>query len=242
MVKNFGNSRDWESYNTRVPFPHIVIDDFLDRDTLHNVQKEASTICANPNEDWRFGGKHNSKDEHTFQQKKRGIGLIEYMPESMAKLVTHLNSREFISELERLTGKPRLIADPTLNGGGMHETKRGGHLGIHHDFNTHTINDEVYYRQINLLLYINPYWDESWGGHLELWNRDMSGPAEIVNVKSNRCVIFNIDGAPHGHPTPLNSPSDISRRSIAMYYYSKEVPTTQEIHRAHWQPELKNII
>jgi Rps23 Pro-64 3,4-dihydroxylase Tpa1-like proline 4-hydroxylase len=242
MVRNFGESGDWESYNTKSPFPHIVIEDFLNTDTLHNVSKEAYVVCTNPHEDWRFGGRLNSKDEHDFQRKKRGISAINNLPYHTKELVNYLNGDEFISKLESLTGKRGLIADPSLVGGGLHETRRGGYLGIHHDFNTMLIDNQKYYRQINLLLYINPYWDESWGGHLEFWNKEMLGPSKIVNVKSNRCVIFNIDGAPHGHPHPLNSPSGISRRSIAMYYYSKEVPKTSETVRARWEPELKTII
>jgi hypothetical protein len=37
----------------------------------------------------------------------------------------------------------------------------------------------------------------------------------------NRCVIFNTDATSyHGHPDPLNSPEEITRRSIALYYYT----------------------
>lgn len=37
----------------------------------------------------------------------------------------------------------------------------------------------------------------------------------------NRCVIFNTDAdSYHGHPDPLNTPIEISRKSIALYYYT----------------------
>ena len=37
----------------------------------------------------------------------------------------------------------------------------------------------------------------------------------------NRCVIFNADADSfHGHPEPLNTPPDITRKSIALYYYT----------------------
>jgi hypothetical protein len=49
----------------------------------------------------------------------------------------------------------------------------------------------------------------------------------------NRCVIFNTDADSfHGHPTPLNSPKDVTRKSLALYYYTasqevyKQVPNT----------------
>jgi hypothetical protein len=37
----------------------------------------------------------------------------------------------------------------------------------------------------------------------------------------NRCVIFNTNpDSYHGHPESLNVPSDVSRKSIALYYYT----------------------
>ncbi len=235
----FNKSR--ESYVNESPYPHIVIDDFLSIDVLHPIQKEAYEVCDNPNDIWRFGGGRFKDDAHDFQQKKRAIGILENLPTNTRNLVTYLNSDDFIDKLSKLTGKAGLVSDPSLTGGGLHETRPGGYLGIHHDFNLLEMNGESYYRQINLLLYINPHWDNEWGGSLELWNSDMSGAERVVDIKSNRCVIFNIDGAPHGHPSELKSPNDISRRSIAMYYYSKEEPKFSKIKRAHWEPELKQM-
>src|SRR5262249_20232390 len=37
----------------------------------------------------------------------------------------------------------------------------------------------------------------------------------------NRCVVFNTDATSfHGHPDPLACPADVTRRSIALYYYT----------------------
>lgn len=41
----------------------------------------------------------------------------------------------------------------------------------------------------------------------------------------NRCVIFSTtDTSYHGHPDPLMCPEDITRKSIALYYYSNGRP------------------
>ncbi len=42
---------------------------------------------------------------------------------------------------------------------------------MHADFNWH--QKLLLDRRINLLLYLNKDWEEDYGGHLELWNRDM---------------------------------------------------------------------
>ena len=41
----------------------------------------------------------------------------------------------------------------------------------------------------------------------------------------NHCVIFNTtDTSFHGNPVPVNCPAHMSRRSIAMYYYTNGRP------------------
>src|SRR5206468_2179145 len=97
------------------------------------------------------------------------------------------------------TGIPGLMPDPYFEGGGLHETKRGGHLGIHADFNIHSqLKVE---RRLNLLIYLNENWDKTFGGELELWNKDMKECAVRVAPIFGRAVIFNTDlDSFHGHP------------------------------------------
>jgi hypothetical protein len=134
-------------------------------------------------------------------------------------LFAELNSQAFLGFLEELTGIKGLIADPHFEGGGLHETKRGGHLGVHADFNVH---DQLKVeRRLNLLVYLNEDWDDEYGGQLELWKKDMSECAVRVSPVLGRAVIFStaLDSF-HGHPDPLNCPPERSRRSIATYYYT----------------------
>lgn len=77
----------------------------------------------------------------------------------------------FVKFLEKLTGIENLIADPHYRGSGIHQTLPGGFLNIHADFNRYIKYDM--HRRVNLLLYMNPNWTESYGGHLELWSRDL---------------------------------------------------------------------
>jgi len=57
----------------------------------------------------------------------------------------------------------------------------------------------------------------------------------VVMPKLNRAVLFNIENAPHGHPDPLNCPTQESRRSLAFYFYDK-IPTKNRLYeRAYWK-------
>jgi Rps23 Pro-64 3,4-dihydroxylase Tpa1-like proline 4-hydroxylase len=130
-----------------------------------------------------------------------------------------LNSPPILKFLEAMTGIEALIADPYYEGGGLHEIKRGGHLGVHADFNIHKgMNVE---RRLNLLVYLNDDWDQDYGGALEFWDKDMKACRHRVAPTIGRAVVFNtgLDSF-HGHPDPLNCPPERSRRSIATYYYT----------------------
>ena len=90
---------------------------------------------------------------------------------------------------------------------------------IHTDFNWH--EKIKLHRKLNILIYLNDIWDESWGGHLELWSKDMKKCQLKIPPLINKTVIFHTDDdSPHGHPEPLNCPKNILRNSIALSYYS----------------------
>jgi Rps23 Pro-64 3,4-dihydroxylase Tpa1-like proline 4-hydroxylase len=109
----------------------------------------------------------------------------------------------------------------------MHRIDSGGKLSVHADYNKHPRHD--LYRRINLLLYLNKNWSESWGGDLQIWNSDMTKMAKSILPIFNRAIIFNTTPtAYHGHPHPLNTPEGISRYSIAMYYFTKDRPDNEK--------------
>jgi hypothetical protein len=91
------------------------------------------------------------------------------------------------------------------------------------DFNKHV--QMKLDRRINLLVYLNKNWEESYGGHFELWDKDMNGCEAKILPVFNRCAIFSTtETSYHGHPTPLSCPPDRKRKSIATYYYSNGRP------------------
>jgi len=207
-----------DHYATNVPFPHIVIDNFLPDNLLRRVCSEFPE---------RTGGRFN--DAHS--RLKTGYQMEKINSPLITNLVAGLNSSPFLDFLERLTGIPGLVPDPHQLGGGLHETARGGHLSIHADFNMHP--RLRLRRRLNLILFLNEAWREDYGGALELWERDMSRKAQEVLPVLGRAVVFNTDSDSfHGHPDPLACPDTVYRRSLALYYYT--VPQGAELlERSH---------
>ena len=196
-----------DKYQNASPFPHIVMDDFLDPEVLRGVLADFPS-----SDDKEFFDRDQERFKFQYQPHESSSGLVR-------NLFAELNSQAFLGFLEELTGFKGLISDPYFDGGGLHETKRGGHLGVHADFNIHQrLNVE---RKLNLLVYLNEDWEDDYGGQLELWDRQMKECAVRVKPVFGRAVIFNtaLDSF-HGHPDPLNCPPERSRRSIATYYYS----------------------
>jgi Rps23 Pro-64 3,4-dihydroxylase Tpa1-like proline 4-hydroxylase len=126
--------------------------------------------------------------------------------------------------LEELTGIDNLIPDELLMGGGLHKITSGGKLSYSHaDYNLHPV--KKLYRRVNLLIYLNKDWKEEWGGNLELWDKEYYKLDVSVEPLFNRAVIFTITSESlHGHPVPLNTPENVSRNSIALYYFTEVNP------------------
>lgn len=168
-------------------------------------------------------------------------------------LVHFLNSEPFLNFLQILTGIiETLIPDPYFEGGGFHEIKPGGFLKLHVDFHRHRKMDLD--RRLNLLIYLNQNWEESFGGHFELWERDMSNSVTKILPIFNRIALFTTSGDSwHGHPDPLNCPTGMSRKPLALYYYtngrpenelkkrdSKRITTTFAARKGHDNSKMKS--
>lgn len=201
-----------ESYSKAQPFPHIVIDDFLPDKALREVLAE----FPRPGDlDWI--------DFNNPAEKKLATKTEVQLGSWTRFLLYQFNSSVFIDFLERLTGIHGLIPDPHFWGGGLHQIEHGGFLKIHADFTRHPVLPLD--RRVNLMVYLNEDWREEYGGHLELWNLQMTRCEARILPVYNRCVIFSTTAYSfHGHPDPIACPKGETRKSIALYYFSNGRP------------------
>jgi hypothetical protein len=201
-----------KKYQAATPYPHIVLENFLDPGVLKDCIAEFNRL--NETDGW-INYKHYNED-------KRGLNKIDLLPATIKSAINELNSPAFLEWLSTLTGIRNLQKDEDLEGGGIHQSTRGGFLNIHADFTVHP-HHRNWQRRVNVLVYLNENWQEDWGGKLELWDRKMKACEASVLPVFNRCVIFNTDAdSYHGHPLPMTCPEGTFRRSIALYYYTIE--------------------
>jgi Rps23 Pro-64 3,4-dihydroxylase Tpa1-like proline 4-hydroxylase len=212
------------SFASATPYPHIVIDDFLEAEACDALLAEFEV----PTETGGWGHYVH------YNERKLGATKLEQMGPRTQEIIQALSAPAFLRHLEAITGIKDLIPDPDLDGGGLHKIERDGFLNVHVDFLAHTTHRN-WSRQLNLLLYLNRDWDEAYGGALELWDEGMAGKIRAIPPIFNRCVIFHTaPGSYHGHPTPLTCPQEMSRKSLALYYFRDEgVP--QRLRPTHYR-------
>jgi hypothetical protein len=204
------------SYRTASPWPHIVLKDVFADALLDAVAEECVAI-----------------DEDHWKVSHRSRMVKEEAPEghgpSTRRLLEALDSPGFRSFLTTVTGITDLLDDPSHALAGVHRTPPGGFTKVHRDFRVHPKTG--LHHRVNVLVYLNRDWPESYGGHLELWEPDMSGLGKKIAPLANTMVIFETDDRSlHGFPDPLACPPDRARLSVASYFYTRE-PSPQSSRR-----------
>jgi len=209
------NDQNWfglsESFLQAKPFNHVVIDNFF-------VDSFARTIF---NDMPGYEENNDAKYDNPIE-KKRTIQNWTKFTKNIYKAATFLVNQEFTGYLRQLTWQNELMADFGLHGGGIHMHQAGDYLNAHLDYDIHPKLDMK--RKLNLIVYLNPNWQESWGGNLGLWSHDEeTGQAKDL-IKSvpplfNRAILFDTSqNSWHGVTEGIFAPEGEYRKSLAFYY------------------------
>lgn len=215
MVKPYVNLENLKSalsnFSTAYPFPHAVIDNFFENDIANQLARDFPSWDSD-----MFNGSY-----HNAIELKKTCNVWDRFPEMTYRVFDYLNSAEFIGLLAECVGSSRLYADSGLHGGGWHIHPNGGRLNPHLDYSIHP--KLRLQRKYNLLIYVNPNWQEPWGGNLGLFvNGQDNKPGELahsLSPKFNRAVLFDTTGHNwHGIHSAITCPEYEYRKSLAVYY------------------------
>lgn len=213
-----------QQFAKAAPFRHVVIENFLDDSFAERL------LAAFPAFE-----KGNSIGDDGKPSGKSTIERMKALGADYTALDSVIQSREFLEFIGKITGIDELLYDPFYLGGGTHENRHEQALQAHIDFNYHP--SERWHRRLNLIVYLNPAWDEAWGGNLELFDDPYKDSKPFVRISPamNRCVIFETtEKSWHGFDR-ITLPAEhggLSRKSIALYFYTKDRPA-QEVAQKH---------
>lgn len=217
-------SRAWRlpsqtGFRQNPPFPHCVIDGFLEPALFASLQAEFPAFDRGRalNERGEPGGKAVYPNVRELGPAYRAFDDVMRDP-------------AFLGELGGITGIDGLLYDADYVGGGCHLNMNGQDLDLHVDFNYHPRTRT--HRRLNLILFLNDEWRPEWGGCLELQQDPRS--AENFTVEhvpaANRAVIFETsEHSWHGF-SRIRMPADratVGRRSLAVYFYTKTRPAAE---------------
>jgi hypothetical protein len=206
-------------FHPRAPFRHVVIENFFSDEYAARLLSEFPPF-----------ERGNARNEAGELGNKSTLEKIRTLGSAYAGLDDLVQSREFLDLIGRVTGISDLLYDPWYFGGGTHENRNGQDLDAHVDFNRHPL--QRWHRRLNLIVYLNHEWQDSWGGSLQLHSDPRSDDDHIITItpRFNRAVIFETtETSWHGFPAIALPPDKqaLTRKSVALYFYTKDRPAEE---------------
>lgn len=203
------------------PVPYTIIDNFLPEEIFRSVSFEIDFIQP---EHWTV-----FSNEGSYRKECRNF----FEAARLQSMAYSFQGSSFLKWIEKITGVEKLVADPHMRGGGICRAPSGSSLGLHNDFNW---NEQIRLtRRVNLILYMNSEWEESWGGDLEFWDFERTECLTKITPRPNRLAIWNYDEQLiHGYPAPLTCPEDVFRQNFIQFYYSSNATHETPPHRSQF--------
>ena len=157
-----------------------------------------------------------AKLSDTLKERKRVAQNLQTSHPAIHDALYAFQDPRVINAIAELLGIDSLIADASLYAGGFSMMAQGDFLNPHID-NSHD-GEQKLYRVLNLLYYITPEWEESYGGNLELWEPGLRNRNQI-HAKYNRLVIMETHTASWHSVSKVNH--DGLRCCVSNYYFSE---------------------
>jgi hypothetical protein len=209
-----------EYYNAR-PFPHLVLKNVCDDLKLRELYNSIPLL-------------ESKSRDYIFAANKFEKSNYQVLGDLFKEIQEDLRSEEMNDFLSFLSNKKTFV-DPANHGGGLHQGRENSFLDMHLDYNYHPMHPN-WWREMNLLLYLNKDWNPDYGGQLKLRDLRTDERTEI-EIGFNTLVIQQCtDFSLHGYDQ-TRFPKGVFRTSIATYAFTEHARQIYKPRTTDWKPE-----
>lgn len=206
------------------PFPHLVLDNFLDKSFFQNLDLQNLDL-----------DKDKGRKFQTDIEKNKWASKNQALSNSLKLIINELNNKFFLENLYKLSGITELFSTTEGNTAlaNYHEMYESGFLGTHVDHSSEPNSGLPHV--LNIILYLSKEWETSWGGSTILANSNGNRIEKLVEFIPNRAVIFL--HSPFTFHGVTNIKNNLTKRStIYVDYYSKNLKPY-----SHLKLDFKNV-
>jgi Rps23 Pro-64 3,4-dihydroxylase Tpa1-like proline 4-hydroxylase len=191
----------------------FIVDDLLDADLARRIHAA-------------FPAKEQMRVRKTLKEYKYTSAQLNACDPLIEEVTFAFQDPRVVALIGAITGMARLLPDEHLYAGGISLMTKGNFLNPHLD-NSHD-KDVKLYRVLNLLYYVSPDWQDTYGGHLELWDAGPKGSPRTVHSRFNRLAVMAT------HQASWHSVSEVThegdRCCVSNYYFSPVAPAPHDYY------------
>ncbi len=167
------SKKNWQESKNQIGY--FVIDELLPLDVVDKINE----VFPKPREMKRL--KSIREDKFVSAQMDQHHPLLE-------EIIYAFQEPSIVKAVKDICQLNSLYPDPMLYAGGLSLMEDSQFLNPHLD-NSHN-NGRKKWRVLNLLYYVSPNWEPSFGGKLELWSDGLKSTSIQIACKYNRLVIM----------------------------------------------------
>jgi len=186
---------------------HFILENLLPDEVAHAIAE------AFPKDGAGFA------DRSSFRERKKTLAQLGRTDPTLAAISVAFQDPRVIERVSAITRMSQLEPDRSFYAGGLSMMFPGDFLNPHID-NSHD-GERKRYRRINLLYYVNPGWEESFGGNFELWDDDVRQPKTLVSG-FNRLVVMETNK--YSWHSVSKVQVERVRCCVSNYYFSEVSP------------------
>lgn len=190
-------------HNSQNKIGYFIIDDLLP------IELAKKIYAAFPN-----------KESMTLKKSMREFKYIAAQMDQYDSLLEEITyafqDKRIVDKIGEICSIESLYPDDRLYAGGISLMGMNQFLNPHLD-NSHEVSRNRW-RVLNLLYYVTPEWEESYGGNLEIWPDGLKQSQITITSAFNRLVVMATHGSSWHSVSPVKI--DKNRCCVSNYYFS----------------------